>query len=336
MRVIHRNRVRALACRRLFLILVASFLGAGNCFGQAAEATNKSWGERLGWPSDKRVLMLHADDIGMCYEANLAAKNYLLADEIQSAALMVPCPWYNEMAAWYREHPDEDLGLHLALTSEWRWYRWGPVTPPSKVPGLLDEEGYLHRNVRGVVLSASPEEVEMEIRAQIDRALKLGTKPGHIDTHMGTLYARPEFTAAYLKCAEEYQLPAMVIEMTPATVAKFREQGYPMNQQMIELIKNYKLPKLDDFYAAPNGDTYEQKCENFYQLVRNMRPGINEVIFHPSVESEALPKITGSWQQRIWEAKMFSDPEVKRFLEREGVEFTDWKEIMRRFKKIQE
>ena len=62
-----------------------------------------------------------------------------------------------------------------------------------------------------------------------------------------------------------------------------------------------------------------------------MRPGINEIIFHPSVDSEGLRRITNSWQQRVWEARMFADPRVERFFEREGIKFTNWKEIMRRF-----
>ena len=193
----------------------------------------ETWGEKLGWSPDARVLILHADDIGMCYEANQAAQTYLLAGHISSAALMVPCPWYNEMADWYRNHPDFDLGLHLALTSEWKWYRWGPVAAKQTVPGLLDEDGYLHRSVEGVARSASAAEVETELRAQIEKAIRSGPRPTHIDTHMGTLFAKASFTEVYLKLAEEYRIPAMVIELTPDKIALFREQGYPMDQKMI-------------------------------------------------------------------------------------------------------
>ena len=277
------------------------------------------------------VLILHADDIGMCYEANQAAKSYLTEGHIQSAALMVPCPWYNEMADWYKEHPEYDLGLHLALTSEWKTYRWGPAAKPSTVPGLLDKDNYLWDDVMDVATHASAEEVERELRAQIDKALKSGPKPGHMDTHMGTLFARPDYTQVYLKLAMEYQIPAMAINMSPQTIDKFRQQGYPLDDQMIQVLEAYTLPKLDDFHSIESADTYEEKKQKFFTMVRGMNPGLNEVIFHPSVETEGLRKITGSWQQRIWEAKMFADPEVKRFLEIEKVEFTNWKEIMKRF-----
>ncbi len=291
----------------------------------------ETWAEKLGYPSGKRVLMLHADDIGMCYEANQAAKAYLTAGQIQSGALMVPCPWYNEMADWYKEHPDYDLGLHLAMNSEWRWYRWGPVAGREIVPGMVDKEGFLWRSQRETATHAQPGEVEKEIRAQVERAIAKGTRPGHIDTHMGTLYVRLDFTKAYFKVAEEYRIPAMVIEQTPRVTAKFRKQGYPITDESIQLIAEYKLPKLDDFHAVGEGKTYEEKRENFYELVRSMSPGINEIIFHPSVLSDTMRAITGTWQQRAWEAQMFSDPEIHKFFEREGVLFTNWKEIMARW-----
>jgi predicted glycoside hydrolase/deacetylase ChbG (UPF0249 family) len=310
-------------CRLLLLVALVS--------AAAASARAETWAEKLGYPSGKIILMLHADDIGMCYEANDAAKNYLPKGKIQSAAMMVPCPWFNEIANWYKENPQYDMGLHLAMNSEWKWYRWGPVAGKDKVPGMVDKDGYLHRGVIDTATKASAEEIETEIRAQVERALSRGIRPGHIDTHMGTLYARPDYTAAYMKVAEEYHLPAMVVEPTPVVIDKFRKKGYPITQQGLELMKNYKLPKLDDFNSTLDGDSYADKKQKFYDLVRSLSPGLNEIIFHPSTETAGLKATTGSWQQRAWEAQMFEDPEVIAFLEREGVEYTNWKEIMKRF-----
>src|SRR5262249_32613625 len=155
----------------------------------AAAEEAKTWAERLGWPAGNRVLILHADDIGMCYEANAAAQRALSKSEYRSAAAMVPCPWFSEMAAWCVAHPEHDLGLHLTLTSEWQLYRWGPVAPRDSVKGLLDPLGNLFRDVPSVARSAKASEVAAEIRAQLARARQLGMKPSHVDTHMGTLYA---------------------------------------------------------------------------------------------------------------------------------------------------
>lgn len=318
---------------RSLLMFAISVLASLAVLAGGTPAQAETWAERLGYPSGKRILILHADDVGMCYEANQAAKAQLTGGEIQSAAMMVPCPWFNEIAAWYQEHPEFDMGLHLALTSEWRHYRWGPVAPVDEVPGLLDKKDprFMWREVVPVVLNASPAQVEKEIRAQIEQALAVGIKPSHIDTHMGTLYAHPDFTEAYLRVAEEYRIPAMAIELTPDVIEKFRKQGYPQSPRLQELIADYKLPKLDDFNAAPGGETYAEKLENFFELVRSLKPGITEIIFHPSVETEGLRRITGSWQQRVWEAEMFGDPQVQQFFEREEILFTNWKEMMARW-----
>ena len=292
----------------------------------------ENWAEKLGYPVNSKVVMLHADDIGMCSEANEAVIPYLLNDQIQSAAAMVPCPWFNDIADWYKKHPEEDIGLHLTLTSEWKNYRWGPVSNPSNVPELIDPEGYMWRGVIDVVSRTPVTTIEKEVRAQIERAYERGIKPGHIDTHMGTLYSKVEYAEAFFKVAMEYGIPANVIEFTPDRVQKFRKQGYPITARLIQSGRKYTLPKLDDFTSVPNGKSYQEKKELFFDLVQNLEPGITEIIFHPSIETEGLKKITNSWQQRVWEAKMFSDPEVIQFLKNEGIIFTNWKAMMQRFK----
>jgi len=317
-------------------ILVVSFFGL-SCqtpegLEQQSGQSETNWAEKLGYPVDARVLILHADDMGMCEEANEAGSAQLASDQIQSAAVMVPCPEFEAFADWYRRHPEEDIGLHLTLTAEWQDYRWGPVAEQENVPGLVDPDGFLWRSVPEVLTHATTEEVEAEIRAQVEKALAAGIEPGHLDTHMGTLYANQEYTAAYLKVSVEYGIPAMVIAFTETAVEQYREQGYPITDEMISMIDDYPYPKLNDFYSAPNGESYEDKKQKFMELVRSLEPGITEIIFHPSVESDQLKSITNSWQQRVWESEMFADPEIKQFFEDEGIIFTNWKEMMRRLK----
>lgn len=299
----------------------------------SAQSDAKTWAERLGWPAGKRVVIFHADDIGMCYEANQAAQGALERGEYKSAAAMVPCPWFNEMAAWCVKHPNYDVGLHLTLTSEWRFYRWGPSGPRDKEKGLIDPMGYLFRSVPEVARSASATEVGSEIRAQLARARALGMKPSHIDTHMGTVYARPDYTQVYMKIAADEQIPAMVIEMTPKNVDKFRKQGYPITEQSVKMVADYPLPKLDDFHSVGPGNTYDDKREKFFVQLREFSPGLQEIIYHPSVETEGLKQITNSWQQRVWEHKLFTDPVVQQFIKDQGIIVTNWKEVMERFKK---
>ena len=316
----------------LFSLLLLASCDNKNNSVNVPQLDGKNWAEKLGYPVNSKVVMLHADDIGMCSEANEAVIPYLLNDQIQSAAAMVPCPWFNDIADWYKKHPEEDIGLHLTLTSEWKNYRWGPVSNPSNVPELIDPEGYMWRGVIDVVSRTPVTTIEKEVRAQIERAYERGIKPGHIDTHMGTLYSKVEYAEAFFKVAMEYGIPANVIEFTPDRVQKFRKQGYPITARLIQSGTEYTLPKLDDFTSVPNGKSYQEKKENFFDLIQNLEPGITEIIFHPSIETEGLKKITNSWQQRVWEAKMFSDPEVIQFLKNEEIIFTNWKAMMQRFK----
>ncbi|MCK0144821.1 polysaccharide deacetylase family protein [Arenibacter sp. F26102] len=299
---------------------------------QKTLAVANTWAEKLGWPAGKKVIMLHADDIGMCPEANIAAKEQLSKGQIQSAAVMIPCPNAEEFINWAKENPAMDIGLHLTLTSEWKKHRWGPITPDAEVPGLLDPEDKLWRSVPEVVQHATAEEVEKEIRAQIEQSIAWGYRPDHIDTHMGTLFGHPSYVKAYIKVAQEYGIPANIIDISvPSVLAEFRAKGYPMDDSVVKMSAEYTLPKLDYFTSAPKAATYEEKLESFKELIKSLKPGLTEIIFHPSVDTDNLRSITGSWQQRVWETEIFADPELINFFKEEGIIFTNWKEIMSRF-----
>ncbi len=289
--------------------------------------------ERLGFPTGKKVLILHADDAGMCEEANIAIERYLETGQIQAASVMAPCPKADEFIEWAKAHKGVDVGMHLTLTSEWKTYRWEPVSNPEEVPGLIDAEGKFWHEVPEVVQHATAAEVEKEIRAQIEKALSMGYRPTHIDTHMGTLYGSPDYARAFLKAAVEYQIPANAIDLSDSVIAAhFKAAGFPITKEVVAAMEQYKMPKLDFFTSVPEGKTYEEKRENFFKLVKGLPTGLIEIIFHPSIESENLKSITNSWQQRVWEAELFADPIVKKFFKDEGIIFTNWIELMKRYK----
>ena len=286
----------------------------------------KSWAEKLGFPSGKRVLLLHIDDAGMCHEANNATYNYIEKGFLNSAAVMMPCANAEAIIKWATKHPKADIGLHLTLTSEWTNHRWGPVSDPKKVPGLIDPDGKLWHEVPDVVAHASAKEVETEIRAQIEKSIALGYRPNHIDTHMGTLYGSPDYVKVFLKVAEDYHIPGNIINVANPEIAEnFRvAAGYPITEEVITNIRNYNMPKLDNFTSVGPGDTYEIKRTNFFTLVKSLKAGLTEIIFHPSVPNENLKSITGTWKQRGWEGDLFADPVVIKFLKDQGVIITDW------------
>ena len=313
--------------RSIISIMLISALALTACSSEK-KLTNA---EKLGYPAGKKVILLHCDDAGMCNEANIAVQSYFETGDIQSAAVMVPCPYAEELVEWAKTQDSPDIGIHLTLTSEWKDYRWGPVSDSANVPGLIDPEGKMWYDVPDVVTHASAEEIETEVRAQIDKVLSMGFTPTHIDTHMGTLYGTTEYLKVFLKIANEYNLPANAIDLSDPEIAEFFKQaGYPINEEVVELLDSYTLPKLDNFSSVPEGKTYEDKRENFFKLLNSLNPGLTEIIFHPSVDTDNLKSITDSWQQRVWEAQLFSDPVVKQFFEDNDIIVTTWKEIMKR------
>src|SRR5271165_6299126 len=170
----------------LFTLLAASTL----------PAQVKTVAERLGYPADSKLLIMHADDLAVAHSVDAASFDALDQNAVTSASIMVPCPWLSEVAAYAKTHPDADLGLHLTLTSEWKTYRWGPVASKNTVPSLLDPAGYLWPDTPEAIRNLKADEAEREIRAQVERAIAMGIHPTHLDSHMGTLFVRPDLFAA--------------------------------------------------------------------------------------------------------------------------------------------
>src|ERR1700675_1680651 len=160
--------------------------------------------ERLGYSASARLLVIHADDLGMNHSVNRATFEALEKGWITSASILVPCPWFPEVVKWAREHPDADVGIHQALNSEWTSFRWGPVSPKDKVPSLLDPDGYLPLDTPDVGRNAKLPEVENELRAQIDRAQSAGIPLTHLDTHMGALFGSTDLYNVYQKMGYTY------------------------------------------------------------------------------------------------------------------------------------
>src|SRR2546429_3536649 len=142
-------------------------------------AQTKTVAERLGYPRDAKLLILHADDLGFAHSADAASFDALDKGVVSSASIMIPTPWITEVAAYAKAHPNADLGLHLTLTSEWETYRWGSVESKDKVASLLESDGTFPNEDAPVAKNAKQTEVERELRAQIKRALGLGIHPTH-------------------------------------------------------------------------------------------------------------------------------------------------------------
>jgi len=143
----------------------------------ALSAQIKTVAERLGYPADAKLLIIHADDLAIAHSEDAASFEALDKGYVTSASIIVPGPWLTEVADYAKAHPDADLGIHLALTSEWKTFRWGSVESKDKVSTLLDPSGALLPLTENVATGANPQEVEMEYRAQIKQAIAAGIHP---------------------------------------------------------------------------------------------------------------------------------------------------------------
>lgn len=286
-----------------FLVAVLGFT--------VSHSQDKTLAEKLGYKATDKLLIVNCDDVGMCHAANMA---YMEGQEngiITSGTVMVPCPWFSEIADYASNNPNVDLGVHLTHTAEWKYYRWGTVADAGKVSGLLDEMGYMWGDVEEVYKSATPEEALIEGRAQIQKALDAGIPVNHMDSHMGTLQENPEFFKVYLQLASEFNLPMRMASQS--TLEKF---GHPEIRKMTAE-KGIISP---DYFIYEEMENYKEVKPFWTDIVKKMKPGVTEIFIHASKPGEEVKSITYSWKTRGKEYELFvNDKDFARFLKDEGV-----------------
>jgi len=244
----------------------------------------ETWAERLGFDADKKVIIIHAQEMGLCFETNDAVRQLFEQGSTCSSSAMAPCPWFADFADWSRAHKDADVGLALTLNSQNSHYRWRPIGRDEQVRSLVDQKGLLWPTLMQTTVNADVAEVEVELRAQILRAQLDGVQPTHFTTQLGALYTRLDLTRLYLGLAQEYWIPAVVVELTPEQIERFREMGVPLPEDLAVAIQEYPLPKLDDLQFVPSGATYDEKKQRLLELIDGLSSGITSVEFYPAVD----------------------------------------------------
>lgn len=291
---------------------------------------DQTYAERLGFPEGTRALILHVDDAGMSHDSNVGTWKAIDEGAANSVSIMMPCPWVPEFAKYVRENPEVDAGLHLTLTSEWDNLRWPPLAGKPVVPGLTDEQGCLWDNVPLVIENATADEVEIEIRAQIERARNLGFEPTHMDSHMGTLFAHMPFLERYIKVGIEEQIPVMFPAGHNTFVgenpARKTEEFLAYGKQ----IWDGGLPVLDDLHSSSYDWKMENKVDRYVDVIRNLKPGVTMVIMHCTQTFENFSWISSSGILRRGDLKAMLDPEIMRVIEEEGVVLTTFRELKER------
>ena len=281
-------------------------------------AQTRTVAERLGYPANAKLLILHADDLGAAHSVNVASFDALDKGVVSSASIMVPTPWITEVATYAKAHPNADLGLHLTITSEWETFRWGSIASRDNVASLHDRDGTFPREVSQVVTRAKTLEVERELRAQIDRAIALGIRPTHLDSHMGALFATPELMATYVKVARDYRLPFLAL------------RGDPRTAPQPPLMANDVL--LDALIAADEHVRPENWMAFYLNLIATLKPGLTEMIVHLGRDDAELQAVMvdheaygSAWRQR--DRDVLNSAEFRKALRDNNVIVVTWREL---------
>ena len=317
------------------------------CF--AVNGQDTTYAQRLGFPKEARVIILHMDDAGMSLSSDRGIEKDFEKGVANSTSVMMPCPWVPQIVRYIEDHPGIDAGLHLTLTSEWKDYRWVPLAGAAVVPGLTDSTGSLWADVPDVVKHASAEEVDKEIRAQLARAEKMGFQPTHLDSHMGTLFASPAFLEKYIQLGIEKQIPVMFPGGNDTYIADqmhFTKQQVAYFQNLGKTIWDGGLPVLDDLHNysydwnPPANVTKDDaaltkwRVDMYEKTMSKLKPGVTMVIMHSTDPSAIFPEITDSGDKRKADMLAMLDPGFKKFLKDNGFILTTWRELMERRKKV--
>jgi predicted glycoside hydrolase/deacetylase ChbG (UPF0249 family) len=274
-----------------------------------------------------RYLLIHADDAGLCPAVNEATIEAMERGVVSSASIIVVCPGFEEIADYAIAHPEKDFGVHLVLTCENHDFRWGPILK-DRVPSLVQPDGSFWASAYEVTANAKAEEVDRELRAQIQRALDRGIPITHLDHHMWVLTKRLDLFQIYLELGREFELPIRVHKHF--SDEEFgSDMGNPADYKaMIQPLANNGNPLLDFIDANNYRISPGQKWDYFLQLLQQVEPGVSEFIVHCSVNRPGMLLPNGA-ESRATDLRILTSKEMAEEIRRQGIKVVSWKELVR-------
>ena len=282
--------------------------------GAVSVLPQKTVAERLGYPASARLLIIHADDFGMLHSVNRATIEALSNKWITSASILAPCPWFSEAARSAREHPEWDLGVHLALNSEWTPVRWRPVSVGRLGSSLTDKDGYMPPTAAQVGQQAQASDAEREFRAQIESVLTSGVNITHFDTHMFAVASKPALGAEYVKLGRSYGMPLL------------------LDHHELPLEANPSAVLIDRILALEPGVAKDQWLKAYEDILRPLPPGTYQLIVHLAYADDEMraatydqPNWGAQWRQNDFD--MVGNPKFHKFLKDQGFVLVSWRDL---------
>jgi chitin disaccharide deacetylase len=270
--------------------------------------------KRLGYPANTKLLIIHADDLGLTETENAASIEAIEKGIVNSGSIMVPCRGYGEIIKYASVNRGKDLGVHLTLTSEWESYKWGPVSPEREVKSLTDSNGFFLPDKKGMINRSSPEEIEKELRAQINRLLDDGVDITHFDSHMFVAFA-PKVLKIYARLGREYKVPVLLTNDIP-----------------VRYLLSPGIIAVDSLLYARNAD-FKNGFKSFYSNILNtLTPGLNCILVHVAYDNKEMKEMTGNnpsfgsaWRQADFD--FVTSEEARRLLKDNNIQLITWREI---------
>jgi predicted glycoside hydrolase/deacetylase ChbG (UPF0249 family) len=306
--------VRAFCVSVIAVVFVAPLLSQ-----QTSPKPTATLAERLGYPANSRLLIIHADDFGMMHSVNTAIEEAFENHWITSASILVPCPWFPEVAKWAKTHPEADLGIHLALNADWTSYRWPSVSPQPRVSSLLDADGYLPLTTEYVATHAKMSDVEVETHAQVDKAKAAGIHITHVDTHMGTIVSTDDLLKVYLGTAQAYKVPALLIHS-------------PTDRDLSQLNLDPNIIVLDSLIQIMPGVSKSEWLAAYKKMLQPLPAGTYQLVVHLAHNDAEMQGATSDhpdwgaeWRQN--DLDVIRSPEFQQFLKDQGFIPISWKDL---------
>jgi predicted glycoside hydrolase/deacetylase ChbG (UPF0249 family) len=275
--------------------------------------------EKLGHSANDKLLIIHADDLGLARSVNKATFDALEKGGVNSASIMANCKHLNEVKKYAENKPGIDFGAHLTVTNEWKNYRWKSIMPINESQSLVNEVGEFHVGIKKFVLRADPGELKKELQAQINKIKKLGIKPTHIDSHEGALFFKKDHFRVYLEIGEKNKLPVFV----PKGVDAHFNKSFPKPKNVV-VIKN--------LYMARKGLKRSDWMAFYLNTIKRLKPGLSQLIVHLGYDDNEMKEISvnhpdygAKWRQLDHEAVTSVD--FRSALVKNNVKLVSWGEI---------